>query len=323
MKEILILMIVNPSYRYTGNNMFNAAVVTKPEPENVTIIPGRRGESFRKFLKDLLKMTNLKDKYITKILDNYILEYEKAFTHISADPQDNYEYFEILGDVTANKCIVWYISNRFPQLQNTPGVKVIARLRINLVSKKNFSSIADAMGFADYVSCSQDIKDFKMKSILEDVFEAFIGCTEMIIDSICGAGSGYSVCYRFIQCIFDRISISLKYEDLYDAITRLKETFDHFRSNGKAHPHIWGVLKWENTRKEDGQHAYVYQIDAIQPISRKVLLGYSVGATLDEAKQNAATLALDYLHSIGVYKPVNEYYKTIINPATSDLKTCQ
>ena len=39
-------------------------------------------------------------------------EYAKAFTAASANPDQNYEIFEQLGDVSANKFIVWYAYQR-------------------------------------------------------------------------------------------------------------------------------------------------------------------------------------------------------------------
>lgn len=300
----------------SADKMFNVPVLLTSTSTDTTqtktdhIVHGARGKSFRTFLTDLLRLTRLKQKYIDRILEHHIATYDKVFTHITADPHHNYEFYEIMGDVTANKCVVWYISERFPQLRNTSGVKVIARLRINLVSKKNFSNIAESMGFNQFISYAYELKDFKNKSILEDVFEAFIGATESIIDEMCGVGSGYSVCYRFMKTVLDRIHISLKYEDLYDPITRLKETFDHFRAIDKMNHHIWGSLKWENTRHDDKQHVYLYQIDPNQP-KRRMLMASFVAATLDEAKQSAALIALEDLNSKGVFKPVNEYYKTI------------
>jgi dsRNA-specific ribonuclease len=163
--------------------MFNVQVELLDKQKEFSFVD--RGEKFTKFIQNLLARSNLKRKYIEKLTEPESLQlYSDAFTHISIDPDRNYEYLEILGDVTCNKSIVWYIKERFPQLQNSDGVKVIARLRINLVSKKNFACLAEKLGFIDYISCETEIKEQKGKSLLEDVFEAFFGATEML--------SGYS-----------------------------------------------------------------------------------------------------------------------------------
>lgn len=271
-----------------------------------------RDERFRSFIRNLLKRSNIKKKYIDLVTDKTGMElYARAFTHISIDPEQNYEFLEILGDVTCNKIVVWYIKDRFPVLQNTAGVKVIARLRINLVSKKNFSVLAEKLGFGDFISCEKEIRDQKGKSLLEDVFEAFFGATEMLVDSIVHPGSGYGICFRLLKNIFDSISISLKYEDLYDPITRLKETFDFYRSNipGRQCPLIWGTMVFENTKTESGQIVSLYQMD--KATHRKKLLSTAEAPLLDDAKQNAALKALDMIEKQGFKRPIPEYYHSL------------
>ena len=106
-------------------------------------INGTRGEDFKNFLKSILIISKIKKTYIDTIVDEYINEYQIAFTHKDYDSINNYEFFELLGDGTCNKSISWYLSKRFPILNNSNGVKVLARLRINLVSGKNFAKLAD------------------------------------------------------------------------------------------------------------------------------------------------------------------------------------
>jgi len=275
---------------------------------------GDRGTSFKNFIIKLLKRSQLKSKYIKQLIsEDNLKTYHNAFTHISIDADRNYEYLEILGDVTCNKCIVWYIKDRFPQLQNSEGVKVIARLRINLVSKKNFANIADSLGFGKYISCEKEIKDQKGKSLLEDVFEAFFGATELLIDSLIGIGSGYGICYRIIKSILDESTISLRYEDLYDPITRLKETFDFFRQQvpGRQCNMIWGNMLWENIKTETGQIVNLYQFDKCT--NRKKLLISTEAPLLDEAKQMAATQYLKVLNNYGFKRPIPEYYHKIVS----------
>jgi len=270
---------------------------------------GQRGTIFVEFIKSLLKKSNLKSSYIDLLMtEPYIKTYENAFTHISMNCENNYEYLEILGDVTCNKSIVWYIKERFPNLQNSNGVKVIARLRINLVSKKNFSSLAEKLGFTHFISYEKEIKEAKEKSILEDVFEAFFGATELLIDQLLGIGTGYSVCYRILKAILDDENISLKYEDLYDPITRLKETFDYYKQQipGRQCPYIWGTLSYENIKLENKQTVCLYQID--KKLNKKMKMTTSEAPLLDEAKQLAAMNVLSFLKDQGYQRPIPDYY---------------
>jgi len=273
---------------------------------------GERGLPFKSFIQTLLQRSHLKKKYIDLLTNTESMNlYSDAFTHISIDPDRNYEYLEILGDVTCNKSIVWYIKERFPQLQNSDGVKVIARLRINLVSKKNFAMIAESLGFIDFISCEKEIKEQKGKSLLEDVFEAFFGATEVLIDKLLGNGAGYGICFRILSSILDEMNISLKYEDLYDPITRLKETFDFFRQQvpGRQCHMIWGNMMWENIKTETGQIVNLYQHDKIS--NRKKLLITTEAPLLDEAKQLAASKYLQILNDQGFKRPIPEYYARI------------
>jgi dsRNA-specific ribonuclease len=292
-------------------NVFNVPVENLNEK---VLVIGKRDSSFNNFIISLLKKSNLKKHLIDYLTNESSIQiYHNAFTHISIDPSNNYEYLEILGDVTCNKSIVWYIKERFPKLQNSEGVKVIARLRINLVSKKNFSLIAEKLGFLNFISYEKEIKENKEKSILEDVFEAFFGATELLIDQLLGVGTGYSVCYRILKSILDDISISLKYEDLYDSITRLKETFDYYKQQlpGRECPLIWGNLTYENVKSENKQTVYLYQID--KKINRKITIAVTEAPLLDEAKQSAASQVLNMLKEHGYQRPIPDYYLSLNN----------
>lgn len=258
---------------------------------------------FQDKIRNFLRISLLKQKYITKITDpEGMALYAQAFTHSSVSPI-NYEWLEILGDATLNKSVVWYINNRFPQLHNAEGVKVIARLKIKLVSKNNFSEIAEQFGFLPFIQINEENMKTKLnlKSVLEDVLEAFFGATEILIDRHFGQGSGYGICYELLKHIMDRRPISLKYEDLYDPITRLKETFDIFRTSS-----LWGQVRYENTKSESMQYVTVFQYDPVS--GRKVALGSASAPTLDEAKQKAAMIAIERLAAHGFRRPVPEYY---------------
>ena len=53
--------------------------------------------------------------------------WDMAFTHKSADPKNNYEFIEILGDSILNASIVAYMDERFPQIRSPAGVQVMGR----------------------------------------------------------------------------------------------------------------------------------------------------------------------------------------------------
>lgn len=269
------------------------------------IIEGIRDDRFWDMIRTTLQRSHLKPNLIEKILTHTDARrvYTQVFTHCTADPTHNYEYLEILGDATLNKCVVWYISKRFPQLACPDGVKIIARLKINLISKKTFAEFASRLEWWDYVTADEETKQTKKKKLLEDVFEAFFGATEMLIDSIVYPGYGYAICYRIVASLFNEINISLSYESLYDPITRLKEVFDYFKEIG--------TFKFESEKRDGFQHVSLYQVLRQQ----KILIGFGIASLLDDAKQKACQRGLDNLRSRNIEKPVPEYYRTLVSDA--------
>jgi len=281
--------------------------------ETVTgIYLGNRGAPFKKLIKSLLKLGNIDKNYITILTSPDSMDvYAAAFTSEQVDENNNYQVYEQLGDLTGNKFIVWYIYKRFPQLKCAEGVKVGARLRINLGSKNSFCSIAENLGFWDFISATNDLRQRKKKPLLEDVFEAFLGATETLIDQHTDdIGEGYKCVYKILESIFNEIPISLKYEDLYDAKTRLKELFD-------IHVDKLGPLRYEEDRNDLVARSVIYRLDGAKYETRpdgtvnmnslvgkyrKVLIGQGSAALKADAEQVAAADALKNLAAQGYIK---------------------
>lgn len=274
------------------------------------LIHGTRGIEFRLFIQSLLSRSKLAKKNIEFLTNaKNIKFYETAFTHRNVDIENNYEFYELMGDVTCNKIIVWYIKQRFPFLNNMNGVKVVARLRINLVSKKSFSKWAERLGFEKFISYDEETKAKQNMSVLEDCFEAFFGITELLINEHYKMG-GYHFAYQILASIIDEEKISLQYTDLYDPITRLKETFDYFNAieMKSEHPKLWGTIKFETRRMET-----CTQVKLIQKIGLRedILLKKEESAPLDEIKHSLCEQYLSILKKKGFEKPLPKYYQEI------------
>jgi dsRNA-specific ribonuclease len=275
----------------------------KPElEEEKTIYLAPRGEEFRTLIRSLLVRGKLVPKYIDQLMtEKSMEEYSKAFTAESADPENNSEVYEQLGDVTANKFIVWYMYKRFPQLMCTEGVKVVARLRINYGAKQSFYNIANNLGFWKFISASDEDRSRKMKPLLEDSLEAFIGVTEYLLDTNFRQGVGNAIVYDILANIFDEMPISLEYEDLYDAKTRLKELFDYYGAE-------MGKIEYRETKLDMIMKSQVYQVVGNGPQTKYIPLGEGTASLKADAQQRAAENALKYLKSHGYTKPVPEVY---------------
>lgn len=296
--------------------------------EHITILGiyfGIRGNEFKNLIIKLLNKSKLRKKIIDVLTTPTNMEkYSAAFTSDLVDEERNYQVYEQLGDLIGNQFIVWYIYRRFPQLRCSDGVKVAARLRINYGAKNSFYKFAEKLGFWPFITATKDIRYRKKKDLLEDVFEAFIGVTALILDEEMRIGVGNAIVYQILECIFDEIDISLRYEDLYDAKTRLKELFDIYEDTV-------GPLKYEIYRDEEGDnlaHAKVYRVmggSFFQKSNGKldkkrivggtpILIGKGKASLESDAEQAAAAEGLEQMKRDGYYKIPPKCYQRFMNP---------
>ncbi len=283
------------------------------------IYSGIRGDSFKNLIKNILTRSNLKPKYIDELTsDENLKVYDQAFTAASANPKKNYEIFEQIGDLSVNKFIVWYAYRRFPQLECPLGVKVVARIRINYGSRQSFSEIGEQLGFWPYISADEEERAHKKKDLLEDCVESFIGCTEQLLDKRYRPGVGYAIVYDILSSIFDKIDISLKYNDLYDAKTRLKELFDAYKDQ-------LGTWAYIDNRVDMLAEAVIYQVPIginnqpykkqtgqdviLEPRREWIKLGSGKAAKKADAQQKAAEEGLKKLNAMGWVKEISDEYK--------------
>jgi len=191
------------------------------------IYKGKRGDDFKNLIKGIIKKGKLKDEYVDLLISEKAMkEYNKAFTHKSADPFNNYENYEQLGDALYGHFIVYYYYRRYPQLLCPNGVKVVAKAKTKFGSKQVFSKIALKLGFWDYITVSFDERNSNRESILEDVFESFIGCTEALLNKQFNLIIGYSLIYDILENICNEIDMPCQYSLLENFITILKEIGD-------------------------------------------------------------------------------------------------
>lgn len=268
--------------------------------DETIIYYGSRKADFKNMIVSLLNKGKLKKKYHTLLTNDESMKiFSTVFTSTTADENDNYEVYEQLGDITVNKFIICYMYKRFPKLHCTKGVKVVARLRINYGSKQSFAQIAESLGFWSFITASEEERNRNKKPLLEDTLEAFFGAVEYIIDNNTLHGVGYAVVYSILSVIFDEIDISLKYENLYDSKTRLKELFDFFGEK-------LGTMKYVDTKNEEKiTKSTVLQIFG----NKEIIMGEGYASLKADAQQKAANYALNYLKRRGFEKPIPEIYK--------------
>jgi dsRNA-specific ribonuclease len=262
---------------------------------------GERGILFKDFLKNILKKTGVGKELIDILTeDSSMLIYNNAFTSDSVDMDNNYQILEQIGDLTGNKFISNYMYERFPVLDRTEAVQVVARLRINYGAKESFSEFARSLGFFDFITATNELRKSNMKDLLEDVFEAFLGATERILDRRKRVGVGYAVVYDILATIFDNIEISLRYEDMYDPKTRLKELLEKDKK-------LYGKEQYRNDRKGNLVHSEVIRIIN----GAEKVIGVGVASLQTAAEEKAAQMALDNLAKQGISKPLPNIFRII------------
>ncbi len=242
--------------------------------------------------------------------------FKNAFTHPSIEPVDNYEILEFHGDSVVNMAIVNHLVKRFPEHFNALGVKIFARLKINLISRKSLAGMAFELGLQNNTLIdvakwnatsvkSVDALNLTSMKVLEDVFEALFGAIVLVLDNRLGKGLGNVVATRIIDELMSARNISVRDEDLFDAKTRLKEVFDSYRTIGRCTSR--SLAKTPNVlvsiilyRPEEG---------CVDEISTEIwgntdashlVLGHGSALIKIDAEQEASKIAIATLASFGV-----------------------
>lgn len=262
---------------------------------------------FEELIKDVLSFALSEDEINSLITGKTLSLYRMAFTSKTIDKGKNYEMFEQLGDVSIGKFLVNYMYRRFPQLQTSEGVDIVAKLKIKYGSKEQLQSLGEELNFWTFIRASEVERNADKKKLLEDVFEAFIGCTEYVIDDYISAldkinnygGVGYNVVYRILKYLFDEIDISLVYEDLVDAKSRLNELITFIRHENKD------PIKYKDDLTNGKHHVQIiwYRKDGT------VILGQAEAILKKTAEEQAAAKAIDVLkNKYELYKPPPNWF---------------
>jgi len=256
-----------------------------------------------RFVTDILHFSSLPEKWIRKCVDaEAVALFSSAFTSKSVDARNNYEFFEQLGDASVNKFIVQYMYRRYPHLRVAWGVNVVARLKIKYGSKGQLYQMADELSFWKFIRATEEERNKRKKSLLEDVFEAFMGCVEFVIDNRIRAenkqkcfGFGYFYVFEILTSIFDKIDIPFAYEKLVDSKTRLKELFDENRSS-------LGTLSYDDFRCRD-TGLYISKAK-----NGEAVVGTGSSTLKKDAQEKASENALKLLARRGFVKTIPPQY---------------
>ena len=174
-----------------------------------------------------------------------------------------------------------------------------------------FAGLAHRLHFLPFISSDAYTQQYELDDLLEDVFEAFFGATECILDNHFQIGAGYTACYAMIERFMHTIPISLKYKDLYDSKTRLKELFDVF------HDQI-GTIKYTSNKVEKDRPVFQVVVSRISPEGTRIEMGHGEHHIKIEAEKIAAEIAITRLNSEGYVKAVPDFYRKIEEAAAAN-----
>lgn len=275
----------------------------------MSIIQGKRNDSFITFLNNIFKKGGIKQKYTNVLFSPRSLDiFDTALTFGEANPVKNHQFYEFLGDITFNKSLVWWFSRRYPKLHGPLGVEIGARIKIAYGSRHSLFNIGQKMGIWEFITMKEEDK-LNMRRIVEDSVEALIGAMETILDEEFLIGVGYNIVYSIFSTFFDEMITKLDYETLYDPKTRIhhwvkdlmqinpttKIYYKNVRLNSKGE--IIGP-------KDDGKSVSELYIDGLV-INGQLLNNLSIGKssafTTKDAEMAASEMGYKKLKNMGVY----------------------
>lgn len=250
----------------------------------------QHNEQFKAFVqRTLCTYTALNLDQVNKLTDaEGMVEFSRAFTSKTHDETFHYEFYEMMGDATSNKIVVWYFQRRFPEMfkpetahgiGNMSPVAIMARLKMNGINERSYSGFARKLGFDAYIRSTEHVGN----SVCEDVFESFIGCLEVLADRRFGMHVGYAICYDWMRGVLDKCCrhIDLSHESLYDAKSRVNELKN---SLGKG---LQMEIETEALPDKKFKARYV-----LRQNNRTYECPWSSGARKKDAEQNAAKQVL-------------------------------
>lgn len=280
------------------------------------LIHGIRGNEFTTFLKELFKKGDIKDKYLKCLSSKRSLViFNQIFTHKSYDPNNNYEFYESLGDSTYGKILLWWFAKKYHKINRPEHSEIMGRIKIMYAARKTLHLIGEKMGLWKYISMNKS-ESSSIKKITEDVVESLIAGIELILDrEYMIVGVGYNAVYNILTYYLNELNIKISYDTLVDDITKLdflrKQWNKNNRENGKRI-----CINFDKQATDDNKFKISYWLgsggtDNKCFMGNKQYLGNAIGFTEQDAKHKAARISLGILNNMGYISNIPDVYKNI------------
>jgi ribonuclease-3 len=235
--------------------------------------------------------------HIEKAIDRDNLKLADKLDGVAPLQKKSYERLEYLGDAIIEGIISKYLFERYPEEDES----FLSRMRVSLVKGMNLAYLSRVVGFGKNLLISRTLEEKengRMKeSILEDIFEAFIGA--IFIDfnndkhgflSSFYSGAGYQVAEKFLINLIEDENTKINFVDLILNDGNYKNKLvDYYRRIFRT-----GItFKTSNIEEENNKKKYyvdVYRNDTNKLISK------GIGVDNKTAQHHAAKQCLIMLN---------------------------
>lgn len=214
-------------------------------------------KDFQLCIRDMVERTGALEEDVNRMLGTndkpnlpVFQEFAKCFIPEVIDPINNYELYEMSGDMALNKATFTYLVRILQPIlaskEASKSVGYIDKLKAHYVSKKFYSTLTLDLGFDEFIkrvcySNQQSMAVYfsepnkKMEDLYEDVMEAFIGCLEIQIDRYMGMHRGYVYVANFVFDILSNKKIDFRPDSYWGTVSLLKETNDKIKARNNQY----------------------------------------------------------------------------------------
>ena len=205
----------------------------------------------------------------------------------------NYERLEFIGDSIIKPILTDYITSYF--INQNEGF--LSKLRSRLEKTQFFSNLTKLLNLKDYILISRQYEETDTRntnlSIMEDVFEAFIGALYLDAKEQKDCGYAFKVIHDLIYNIFesDTFNLDLRKMSIDD---NYKDKLNSFCNTNKLPQPIYKLKDIQSITDKRGNNMYKYNEYTVLVIVREFeAIGKS--KTKKDAEQKAALNMLNMI----------------------------
>ena len=232
----------------------------------------------------------LEEEYNT-IKEMYYLNYpDSNYVFIQ---NTNYERLEFIGDSIIKPILTDYITSYF--INQNEGF--LSKLRSRLEKTQFFSNLTKLLNLKDYILISRQYEETDTRntnlSIMEDVFEAFIGALYLDAKEQKDCGYAFKVIHDLIYNIFesDTFNLDLRKMSIDD---NYKDKLNSFCNMNKLPQPVYKLKDVQSITSKRGNNMYKYNEYTVLVIVREFeAIGKS--KTKKDAEQKAALNMLNMI----------------------------